>query len=69
MPSLRLRDSNGLGSWAAQGMDSPVRMRTYVPQFSADLLPSSVVWVAYAFYAVPLIVSLSKLNIAASKSA
>jgi len=28
----------------------------------------TMVWVAYAFYAVPLIVSLSKLNVAASKT-
>lgn len=31
-----------------------------------QLICSSVVWVAYAFYAVPLICSLAKLNVTAT---
>jgi hypothetical protein len=41
------------------------------PHMSAQLITYakllSVVWVAYAFYAVPLIISLSKLNVKATK--
>lgn len=37
------------------------------PMFLPGWLTSPVVWVAYAFFAVPIIISLAKLNVKATK--
>jgi len=37
-------------------------------QLMIHLSPFTVIWIAYAFYAAPLVASLAKINVAAGKS-
>ncbi|KAJ6610028.1 hypothetical protein B0H10DRAFT_2061674 [Mycena sp. CBHHK59/15] len=61
-----------LRMWFGKAADdfnnSIIMQRSQGPQLIASLGNAfTMVWVAYAFYAVPLIISLSKLNVKASK--
>jgi len=67
-------------SIAAQGKNGPQLIADLGNAFTSELQPTLpmgffsdclgiVAWVAYAFYAVPIIASLAKLNVTATKNA